>query len=290
MKGPDTVRASGTLFVVATPIGNLEDITLRALRVLREVALVAAEDTRRTGNLLRHYEIRTPLVSVHEHNERQRAAPLIEKLRAGESVALVSDAGTPGISDPGAALVRAVRDAGLPVEAIPGPSAVTAVLSASGLSLERFAFAGFPPVRSKTRKQWFTWVAELRDTPVVCFEAPHRIQRTLADCQQYFGKRPIICARELTKAFEEWSHGTAAELLQRAGPDRGEFVLVIDAEPPLEEPTEKPDDARVAAVFGRITEIIGGSRREAIRKTGDELGIAPGQVFDALERHKKSIK
>ena len=123
MKGPDTVRGSGTLFVVATPIGNLEDITLRALRVLREVGLVAAEDTRRTGNLLRHYEIRTPLVSVHEHNERQRAAPLIEKLRAGESVALVSDAGTPGISDPGAALVRAVRDAGLPVEAIPGPSA-----------------------------------------------------------------------------------------------------------------------------------------------------------------------
>src|ERR1700752_4968857 len=132
MKGPDTVRESGTLFVVATPIGN-----------------------------------------VHEHNERQRAAPLLERLRAGDSVALVSDAGTPGISDPGAALVRAVRDAGLPVEAIPGPSAVTAVLSASGLPLERFAFAGFPPVRSKTRKLWFKWVAELRDTPVVCFEAPH---------------------------------------------------------------------------------------------------------------------
>ena len=162
MKGmPENTRPPGTLFVVATPIGNLEDITLRALRVLREVSLVAAEDTRRTGNLLRHYEIQTPLVSVHAHNERQRSALLVERLRAGDSVALVSDAGTPGISDPGAQVVRAVRDAGFRVEPIPGPSAVTAVLSASGLEFTQFAFAGFPPTRSKDRNIWFEWVGAI---------------------------------------------------------------------------------------------------------------------------------
>ena len=192
MKGtPDNARSPGTLFVVATPIGNLEDITLRALRVLRESALVAAEDTRRTGNLLRHYQIQTPLLSLHEHNEQRRAARIVERLQAGDSVALVSDAGTPGISDPGAGLVRSARDAGCRVEAIPGPSAVTAVLSAAGIQFERFVFAGFPPVRSKDRKLWFGWVASLESAPVVCFEAPHRIRKTLEDCRKYFGERPI---------------------------------------------------------------------------------------------------
>src|SRR5688572_27582283 len=150
-------NAPGTLFVVATPIGNLEDITLRALRVLREVDLVAAEDTRRTGNLLRHYQIATPLLSVHEHNETARIAEVIDHLRAGTSVALVSDAGTPGISDPGAMLVRAVRDAGLPVTPIPGPSALIAAISASGIATSRFVFAGFPPFRLNARTTWLTW-------------------------------------------------------------------------------------------------------------------------------------
>ena len=179
--------ASGTLFVVATPIGNLEDITLRALRVLREVALVAAEDTRRTGNLLRHYQIGTPLVSLHEHNEDQRIGPLVGRLQAGQSIAVVSDAGTPGISDPGSRLVRAARLAGIRVDPIPGPSAVTAILSASGLSFDRFAFAGFPPIRSKDRNDWFGWVSSLPDVPVVCFEAPHRIRRFLDEVASVFG-------------------------------------------------------------------------------------------------------
>src|SRR5688572_21832825 len=142
-----TRSLTGTLFVVATPIGNLEDITLRALRILKEVDLVAAEDTRRTGNLLRHYDIHTPLISLHEHNEFQRTDELVARLQTGDSVAVVSDAGTPGISDPGARLVRAARQAGVRVDPIPGPSAITAILSASGVALGRFAFAGFPPVR-----------------------------------------------------------------------------------------------------------------------------------------------
>jgi 16S rRNA (cytidine1402-2'-O)-methyltransferase len=286
----DTARTPGTLFVVATPIGNLEDITLRALRILREVSLVAAEDTRRTGNLLRHYEIRTPLRSLHEYNERQRTAGIIERLRRGESVALVSDAGTPGISDPGAPLVRAVREAGLRVEPIPGPSAVTALLSAAGLEFDRFAFGGFPPIRSKDRKKWVSWVASQHDIPVVCFEAPHRLRRTLDDFGSYFGKRPIICARELTKIFETWDEGSADELKNRLAEERGEFVLVIG--PAAGPPSYPPDvsDASIADVFGRLTEINAGSRRDAIRQTARELGLPTKHVFDALERHKLSGK
>src|SRR5262245_51695832 len=228
MKGmPGAATNFGTLFVVATPIGNLEDITLRALRVLREAALVAAEDTRRTGNLLRHFQIRTPIISVREHNELARAGRIVERLKTGESVALVSDAGTPGISDPGAELVRAVREAGCRIEAIPGPSAVTTVLSAAGLQFERFAFAGFPPIRSKDRAKWFGWVGSMEGVPVVCFEAPHRIRRTLDDCQKYFGERPIIIARELTKAFEEWLEGPPSSLLERLHSEKGEFALII---------------------------------------------------------------
>src|SRR5262245_25476371 len=173
---------AGTLFVVATPIGHLEDISARALRVLREVALVAAEDTRRTGNLLRHFGIPTRLISLHRHNEGQRVAALVERLARGDSVALVSDAGTPGIADPGAAVVRQARAAGIRVEPIPGPSAVAAAISVAGLEDSRFVFLGFPPTRSKDRKRWFEDLQTLRrHAPVVFFEAPHRIRETIAE-------------------------------------------------------------------------------------------------------------
>ena len=291
MKGtPDNARSPGTLFVVATPIGNLEDITLRALRVLRESALVAAEDTRRTGNLLRHYQIQTPLLSLHEHNEQLRAVRLVERLKAGDSVALVSDAGTPGISDPGAALVRAARDSGCKVEPIPGPSAVTALLSAAGLPFDRFVFAGFPPTKSKDRKEWFKWVASLDAWPVVCFEAPHRIVRTLEECRVYFGKRPIILARELTKTFEQWLEGTADQLLGQFTAGRGEFVFVLRPADPEEATPIPTSDADVSREFGLITEKMTGSRRDAIRRTADALGLAPKRVYEALERHKKSVE
>jgi 16S rRNA (cytidine1402-2'-O)-methyltransferase len=296
------------LFVVATPIGNLEDITLRALRILREVTLVAAEDTRRTGNLLRHYQISTPLLSYHAHNERQRAAEILEHLQAGHSVALVSDAGTPGISDPGATLVTAAREAGIRVDPIPGPSAVTAALSAAGLTLERFAFAGFPPFRSKDRKRWVDWIRALPDTVVVCFEAPHRIRRTMDYLSHELVNRPIILARELTKAHEQWLFG------DRQPTERGEFVIIIGQTTKSTETAagrsqetvggglqslargvedghgqhlQSVEDVRVAAIFGELTE--SGqftSRRAAIRATAERLHLPTKTVYDALERAK----
>jgi 16S rRNA (cytidine1402-2'-O)-methyltransferase len=273
--------ASGTLFVVATPIGNLEDITLRALRVLREVAVVAAEDTRRTGNLLRHYQIATPLVSLHAHNEGLRVDPLIRRLQAGESIAVVSDAGTPGISDPGAQLVSAARRAGVRVDPVPGPSAVTAILSASGLVFERFAFAGFPPIRAKDRARWFRWVGALEDTPVVCFEAPHRIRRFLEDARKLLAERPILVARELTKAHEEWLDGT------NDVPERGEFVIVFGQKTNAKASVAPPSDQAVADCFGRMTDNPAlGSRRAAIKAVAQELGISVRTVYDALERAK----
>jgi 16S rRNA (cytidine1402-2'-O)-methyltransferase len=274
--------ASGTLFVVATPIGNLEDITLRALRILREVTLVAAEDTRRTGNLLRHYHIDTPLISLHEHNEDQRIGPLVGRLQAGESVAVVSDAGTPGISDPGSRLVRAARLAGIRVDPVPGPSAVTAILSASGLSFDRFAFAGFPPIRLNDRKNWFSWVSSLGDVPVVCFESPHRIRRLLDDARALLAERPILLARELTKVHEQWL-GPADEILER-----GEFVIVFGRMAKSALGYNVPDDSRISALFGQITgstEIP--NRRSAIKAVATQLGIPSKTVYQALERAKK---
>ena len=278
----DRAIAAGTLYVVGTPIGNLEDITLRALRVLRDVAVVAAEDTRRTGNLLRHYEIQTPLISLHEHNERQRLTPLVARLQAGDSIAVVSDAGTPGISDPGARLVRAAREAGVRVDPIPGPSAVTAVLSASGLAFDRFAFAGFAPVRSKDRKKWFDWVARLADVPVVCFEAPHRIRRLLAEAALMLVKRPILLAREVTKAHEQWL--TATDDF----PERGEFVVIFGQSTYSSPAVAFPKDEEIKLVFGQMTNNVSiGSRREAVKAVATHLQIPVKAVYDALERAKK---
>ena len=192
---------AGTLFVVATPIGNLEDLTFRALRTLREVDLIAAEDTRRTAKLLAHYEIRKPLVSLREHNETREAPRLIRRLQAGESIALVSDAGTPAIADPGARLVRAVREAGLPVVPIPGATAIATLLSASGFSGDQFVFMGFPPASGAARDRWLHQLAR-EDRVVLFFEAPHRARRTLEDVLDSV-KRPIVVGRELTKVNEE---------------------------------------------------------------------------------------
>jgi 16S rRNA (cytidine1402-2'-O)-methyltransferase len=277
----------GTLFVVATPIGNLEDITLRALRVLREVAVVAAEDTRRTGNLLRHFEITTPLLSLHQHNEHERVATVLRRLEAGDSIALVSDAGTPGISDPGAKLVRAARQAGLRVEPIPGPSALTAALSAAGLNADRALFAGFPPTRSKDRIRWLNWVQAHADLPVVCFEAPHRLRKTLKDLR-ILGERPIILAKELTKVHEHWTEGPADRLEPQPDELRGEFVLIIPPDASAGQRLVVPSDAEISRVFGQLAETDAGTRREAIRAVAGKLGISTRAVFDALERSRIS--
>lgn len=216
---------AGTLFVVATPIGNLEDLSFRALRTLKEVDVIAAEDTRRTAKLLAHYAIHKSMVSLREHNERRETPRLIIRLQAGESVALVSDAGTPGISDPGQHLVRSAREAGIRVSPIPGPSAVMAALSASGEPASEFVFLGFPPRSGSARTQWLKKIGDDPRTTVI-FEAPHRIARTLADLTIYLVKRHIMIHRELTKINEEYVIHTNRVTETPVKP-RGEFVIVV---------------------------------------------------------------
>jgi len=219
---------TGTLFLVATPIGNLEDITARALRVLGEVHLVAAEDTRRTRRLLDHFGISVAVTSLFEHNERARTPRLVQRLTDGESIAIVTDAGSPGIADPGFPVVRAAIEAGIRVESIPGPSAVIAALQVSGLPTDAFTFVGFLPPKGAARRKKLQELSERRET-VVAFESPHRIEATLADLEAVWGERPVALARELTKTFEQVLRGTAAEIRARLGPDqrRGEMVLVL---------------------------------------------------------------
>lgn len=221
---------TGTLYVVATPLGNLEDITLRALRVLKEVALIACEDTRRTRILLTHFGIHAPVTSYFEHNKLRKAARLLETLQAGQSVALVTDAGTPGISDPGFLLVKQAREAGIPVVPVPGPSAVAAALSAAGVPADRFLFEGFLPVKPGRRVHRLEALRDLELT-VVCYESPHRILASLEAVAQVFGEREIVVAREMTKTFEEIVRGPAAALRERfaGGTARGEFTVIIPA-------------------------------------------------------------
>ena len=219
---------SGTLYVVATPIGNLEDITARALRILREVDVVACEDTRRTRALLTHFAIHTPTVSYYEHNKLTRGPQLLRQLAEGKSIALVSDAGTPGISDPGVLLVREARAAGVPVVPIPGPSAVVAALSAAGLPADRFVFDGFLPVKPGRRVNRLEELRDLEMT-IVVYESPHRIVAALEAIREVFGEVDVVVARELTKQFEEIVIAPASAHLERlaAHEPRGEFTVVI---------------------------------------------------------------
>ena len=286
--GPPTPSTPGTLFVVATPIGNLEDITLRALRVLKDVSSIAAEDTRRTAKLLRHYEIQTPLWSLHEHNEHSRIQRVIEDLRCSRSIALVSDAGTPGIADPGSIIVRSVRAAGLKVEPVPGPSAVTTAISAAGLAGDGFAFLGFPPATGRSRADFINKVNDLRDVAVVLFEAPHRMRSLLTQLLDILGEQQIIVARELTKIYEEMFVGTTTEAVGRLTEFRGEYVVILPARKDDRDRKTARTDSEIASEFGQITDCWPSSRREAIRATAERLGLSPKAVFEALERAKKS--
>jgi 16S rRNA (cytidine1402-2'-O)-methyltransferase len=218
----------GTLYIVATPIGNLEDITLRALRVLKEVDVVAAEDTRHTQVLLNHYGIQTPLTSYHEHNERTKAEALVKQLLKGQDVALVSDAGTPAISDPGFRLVKQAVDAGIRVIPLPGASALTAVLSASGLPTDRVVFEGFLPAKKKPRREKLRALRDEART-LLFYEAPHRLAETLDDVHELLGDREAVLAREVSKVHEEFLRGRISELLHalRRREIRGEFTLII---------------------------------------------------------------
>lgn len=278
----------GILYVVATPIGNLEDVTLRALRVLREVSLIAAEDTRRTAKLLQHYSISTPTTSLHEHNEHVRTRDLIDRLRGGASIALVSDAGTPVISDPGSRLVAEAREAGIPVQPVPGASAVTAVMSVVGMKEDGFTFAGFAPSRSLHRKQWLKDVGE-ESRPVVFYEAPHRIRTLLADVHEVLGERTLAIGRELTKIHEELAVRPISQWLAAPPPDRGEFVLVLlPSAPEAGGATQRYTPSQIASEFGLVTNNGSLSRREAMRETARRLNLRVRDVFDALEAEKRS--
>ncbi|MBC8097779.1 MAG: 16S rRNA (cytidine(1402)-2'-O)-methyltransferase [Akkermansiaceae bacterium] len=219
---------AGTLYLVATPIGNLEDITLRALRVLRECDVVAAEDTRHSGQLLRHFEISKPLLSYFQFNEAKRSEEIIERLRRGEKVALVTDAGSPGISDPGERVVKAAIAAGLRVESIPGPSALVAGLTASGLPTEEFHFIGFLPHKSGQRRNKLEALKAVPGT-LVLYESPYRIEKLLGELSEVYPDQQIVLARELTKKFEEYLRGKPAELvaLLKTRTLKGEFVVMI---------------------------------------------------------------
>jgi len=279
----------GTLFVVATPIGNLEDITARALRILREVALIAAEDTRRTSHLLSRYSIDTPTTSLHEHNEHRKTTTLVDRLKRGESIALVSDAGTPAVSDPGRHLIRTAIESGIRVEPIPGPSAVMAALAASGLESDTFTFLGFPPIRSKDRTTWFERLRSTSGT-VVFFEAPHRIQSTLTELLAKIGDRPGVLCRELTKIHEILVRGPISRLLESTSEAHGELTVVIDVGLMTDQSIDQPVSERDLAIqFGEITESEGMTKRKAINVLARRHGRSPNEVYRAVERGRKLV-
>jgi 16S rRNA (cytidine1402-2'-O)-methyltransferase len=278
---------SGTLYVVATPIGNLEDITLRAIRVLRDVDVIAAEDTRRTARLLNHHTISTRTISFHAHNTRSRLPQLLSWLQAGSSIAVVTDAGTPGVSDPGAELVQAAISKGIAVDPVPGASAPLTALIASGFPMIPFSVFGFPPNRSKNRSAWFQVVCATTHV-FLFFEAPHRIRATLQEAIQYLAERPIVVARELTKVHQEFIRGTAQSVLQRLNEPRGEFTIVVG---PLDKAHSDhglhTSDDEVVRIFGRLTESGETSRREAVRLVAKRSGRSSRDVYSVIEHAKK---
>lgn len=284
---------AGTLYLVATPIGNLEDITQRALRVLREVDLVACEDTRHTRTLLNHYGIRTKTVSYHEHNERERATELALMLRDGASLAVVSDAGTPGISDPGFRLVNDALNAGARVVPVPGPTAFVAALVASGLATDEFFFGGFLPARSLQRRARLMDVRQLNST-LIFYEAPHRIGQTLADAREILGEREAAVARELTKLHEEIARGRLSELAARFSVEdaaRGEMVLLIDRAQIQSEEDESTAETDIAARVHALEE-EGLDNRAALKRVARELGLSRSEAYRRLvvarEKQKKT--
>jgi 16S rRNA (cytidine1402-2'-O)-methyltransferase len=265
-------------------------VTARALRVLGEVSLIAAEDTRRTAHLLSRYAISTPTTSLHEHNEARKASSLITRLQAGEDIALVSDAGTPLISDPGQHLIRLAIDAGIRVEPIPGPSAIVAALTVSGFATQPFVFLGFPPTRSKDRKQWLSDLVAAKSTAVF-FEAPHRIRRTLEEILTQFGDFSIVVCRELTKIHEELVRGPISKVLETLSLETGELTIVVDVghKPASYHPVALSDE-EMAAELGDITKRLNIPRRRAIQRLAKKHGRQPNEVYAAVERARRLAK
>jgi 16S rRNA (cytidine1402-2'-O)-methyltransferase len=271
---------SGVLYVVATPIGNLEDLSPRGVRVLGDVDLIACEDTRHTAKILRHFGISTTLSSYHEHNEAEKSATFLDKLEQGEALALVSDAGTPLISDPGFRLVKACREAGIPVIPVPGPSAALAALSVSGLPTDRFIFLGFPPDRTGPRKKAIERLAGQEPT-LVLYLSPHKLLDTLRDLRAILGNRRSFLIREMTKLHETSYLGPLDEVLKRVGQERsrGEYTLVVAGATPEESPVPTTD---VAAYVNGLIEFRSLSKKEAIKQASKELSLPKRQVYDIV--------
>ncbi len=267
----------GTLFIVATPIGNLEDITLRALRILKEVPLIAAEDTRHTQKLLTHFGIHARLTSYHDHNKEEKAELLIGRLKGGESVALVSDAGTPGVSDPGYYLINRTVEEGVEVVPVPGASAALAALSVSGLATDSFTFEGFLPSRASQRRKKLESLAAERRT-MIFYEAPHRIQKTLSDMLEVLGDRRAVLARELTKLHEEVLRGGLRDIIENVRPRtlKGEITLLVEGA------SEAPHEPTVLSVSDHVALLVredGISKKEAIAKVAKLRGLPKRDVY-----------
>ncbi len=277
---------TGTLYLIGTPIGNLEDMTYRAVRVLGEADLIACEDTRTSGVLLKHFDIHTPLISYHKFNENERGEELVDKLLAGQNIALITDAGMPGISDPGEVLVRMCHEAGITVTAVPGPSAVVTALALSGRDTRRFSFEGFLPQEKKERDQVLMEMKTETRT-MILYEAPHRLAKTLGVLKETLGgERKISLCRELTKKFETVTDTTIDEAMEalELTPARGEYVLVLAGRDPGEAEAER------AASFAEIPladhvasyEAQGMSRKEAMKAAAKDRGISRREVYQAL--------
>ena len=279
---------SGTLYLVSTPIGNLEDISLRAVRILSEVDLIAAEDTRHTRKLLSHHDIHTPLTSYYEFKETRKPAKLVDKLLDGKSVALVSNAGTPGISDPGYRLVAAAIDAEVRVVPIPGPDALTAALVCSGLPSARFCFEGFLPRKRSQRMARLEMMASDPRT-YIFYEAPNRVVALLDEIAELFPDRKVALARELTKIHEEILRGTAGELAEefRTRTPRGEFVVIVEGGPSRE--ATPADDETVIEVVTNLVEKEGLSPSDAIKQTAKTLGLPKRTVYSLVSRRKSRL-
>lgn len=270
----------GTLYLVATPLGNLADITHRAIEVLSNVELIACEDTRHTRKLLQHYGISTKTISYHEHNEQERARQLVELLREGKDVAVVSDAGTPSISDPGFRLVRAAIENGLAVVPVPGPSALISALIAAGLPTDEFFFGGFLPAKTNARRTKFTEIKSVPGT-LIFYEAPHRLAGTLRDAYEILGEREAVVARELTKLHEELRRGRLSELAEHYSNEepRGEIVVLIDRN--VLETTDKTDIQSISSLVDQF-ERDGLDHRAALKKAARELGLSRAEAYRRL--------
>ena len=267
---------AGTLYIVATPIGNLEDITFRAVRILGEVDLIAAEDTRHSLKLLNHLNISKPLTSYFDHNQQFKGERILNALRQGKSVALVSDAGTPCVSDPGYQLVRDAVAEGIPVIPIPGACAAVTALAASGLPSDVFTFAGFPPSRQGKRRTFLTDMERLPGT-LLLYEAPHRLEATLGDIRQVLGERQIVVARELTKIYEEYVRGTTSEVMVAMARDkvRGEVVIMVAPGEPVPQAVEPLDE-----VLCRLLDVEGLSVKDAARKASEITGVSRNVAYE----------